>query len=70
MQSRFYNVGILSLSNAFGFAVTSMMMLIGSLLGAELAPSENWATLPIAIMVIGTACGVIPVTRLMAKLGR
>lgn len=70
MQSRFYNVGILSLSNAFGFAVTSMMMLIGSLLGAELAPSENWATLPIAIMIIGTACGVIPVTRLMAKLGR
>lgn len=47
-----------------------MMMLVGSLIGAQLAPAERWATLPIAMMVIGTACGVVPATRTMQRLGR
>ena len=47
-----------------------MMVLIGSIIGSELAPSASWATLPIAMMVIGTACGVIPATRGMQHLGR
>lgn len=46
------------------------MMLIGSIIGARMAPHPQWATLPIALMVIGTACGVIPATRGMARFGR
>ncbi len=48
----------------------TMMMLVGSLVGRELAPSEDWATLPIAIIVIGTAMSILPATRLMKLLGR
>ncbi len=35
-----------------------------------MAPSARWATLPIALMIIGTACSVVPVTRCMSQLGR
>lgn len=70
MPKGFLNVGVLTVANGFAFAATPMMMLIGSLVGVELAPSTDWATLPIAIMIIGTALAVIPVTRLMAKVGR
>ncbi len=63
-------VGVLAIVNALAFAATPMLMLIGSLLGVEMAPSEDWATLPIALMVVGTALGVIPATRAMQNLGR
>lgn len=61
---------ILASSNALAFCATPMLMLVGSLLGARLAPSANWATLPIATMVIGSALGITPVTRLMQRIGR
>ena len=47
-----------------------MMVLVGGLLGAELAPRTEWATLPVALLIIGTACGVVPVTRMMSRYGR
>lgn len=46
------------------------MMLIGSLVGTKLAPSADWATLPIAAIYIGTASGIFPATQLMKHLGR
>ncbi|ARN74573.1 MFS transporter [Oceanicoccus sagamiensis] len=70
MKAGFGNVFILAFSNALAFSVTPMMMLVGSLLGADMAPSVDWATLPIALMVIGTAIGVVPATKLMQSLGR
>ncbi len=70
MKAGFFNVFILSLSNSLAFSVTPMMMLVGSLLGTELAPSVDWATLPIALMVVGTALGVMPATKVMQALGR
>lgn len=66
----FMQVLILASSNALAFCATPMLMLIGSLLGAKLAPSADWATLPIATMVIGSALGITPVTRLMQRIGR
>lgn len=64
------NVALLTLANALAFSATPMMMFVGSLVGRDLAPSADWATLPIAAMVIGTALGVFPVTRVMQWLGR
>lgn len=46
------------------------MILAGGIVGATLAPSANLATLPVAMMIVGTACGVLPVTRLMRAFGR
>jgi MFS family permease len=66
----FPTVWLLALVNAIAMSAFPMMMLIGSIIGARLAPGEQWATLPIALMVIGTACGVVPAARGMAIRGR
>ena len=63
-------VWLLALVNAIALSAFPMMLLIGSIIGATLSGSEQWATLPIALIVIGTACGVIPASRSMARLGR
>ncbi|QFU75210.1 MFS transporter [Halioglobus maricola] len=70
MDNGFKTVWLLALANAVAMSGTPMMMLIGAIIGTELAPSARWATLPIALMVIGTALGVIPAARGMARLGR
>lgn len=70
MKREFSTVWLLAAINAIAMSAVPMMMLIGSIIGAQLAPSVQWATLPIAMMVIGTACGVIPAARGMERLGR
>ena len=47
-----------------------MIVLIGGLLGAELAPSPSLATLPISLMVVGQAVATIPAALLMRRIGR
>lgn len=69
-NSGFFNVWLLAASNSLAFSATPLMMLVGSLLGAELAPSADWATLPIATMVVGAAVGILPATQTMRYLGR
>jgi MFS family permease len=48
----------------------AMMVMVGGVLGAKFAPSASLATLPVAMTIVGTACGVLPVTRLMQVFGR
>ncbi len=48
----FKNVWVLSLSCALAGSVIPLMVLVGSLVGAELAPSVTWATAPIALMIL------------------
>ena len=66
----FQNVWVLTLSNALAASIMTLMILVGSLVGADLAPSTEWATLPIALTVIGTALSILPATACMGKLGR
>lgn len=68
--SAYTTVWVLALINSISLAAFPLMALMGSILGSQLSPAQEWATLPIALMVIGTACGVIPVSKCMAKLGR
>jgi MFS family permease len=70
MKNEFTTVWLLAGINAIAMSAIPMMMLIGSIIGNHLAPDPQWATLPIAMMVIGTACGVVPATRGMERLGR
>ncbi len=46
------------------------MMLFGALAGSEMAPNSMFATLPVALMVIGLFISVMPATKLMARFGR
>lgn len=66
----FSNVWALNLSNALAASIMTLMILVGSLVGAELAPAAEWATLPIALTVIGTAVSILPATSCMQLLGR
>jgi MFS family permease len=67
---QFSGVWILLFCNALAFAPTPLIMLLGSLIGVQLAPSAEWATLPIAVMVIGAAIGILPATQAMQRFGR
>lgn len=70
LPSGFRNVWVLALISAISLAAFPLIALMGSILGAQLAPAEKWASLPVALMIIGTACGVLPVAKCMAALGR
>ena len=70
MLPEFRTVWLLALVNAIAMSASPLMVLIGSIIGTDLAPDQRWATLPIAAMVIGTSIGVVPAARGMAKWGR
>jgi len=46
------------------------MVFVGAIIGTELAPKPTMSTLPIAIMIIGTAICAIPAALLMQRYGR
>lgn len=64
------NVWILALCQALGMSAGSMMILVGGLLAARIAPSPKLATLPLAMIIVGTATSTIWVALLLRKLGR
>jgi len=64
------SVWVLMLAQALSMSVAPLMVFSGGLVGSDLAPEPGWATMPLALMVAGTALGVMPLTRLMQSLGR
>lgn len=68
MYSR--NVPLLSITQALGSAGITLMVLLGGLIGSDIAPNPALATLPISIQVLGVACSTIPATLIMRRFGR
>jgi hypothetical protein len=64
------NVWLLTLIQALAMSAGTMLVLAGGVLGAQLTPDPKWSTLPLAMSIVGTACGVVPVTRLMQHFGK
>ncbi len=64
------NVLLLSVAQALAGSGIIVMVLLGGILGAELAPDPRWATLPVSIAVIGVAVSTIPAALLMQRIGR
>lgn len=64
------NIPILSASQALAFSAGPMVVFIGGIVGAELAPTPALSTLPSAISVVGLALTTIPAALLMRKVGR
>ena len=64
------NVWLLTLIQALAMSAGTMLVLAGGVLGAQLTPDPKWSTLPLAMSIVGTACGVMPITRLMQHFGR
>ncbi len=64
------NVWILAASQSLAMSMVPMMILVSSLLAANIASDESLVTLPIALVVVGTASATIPVAFTMKRLGR
>ena len=63
---------VLALAGSQALMQTSSMLLmtVGGLAGASLAPSRAMATLPIATIALGTALATIPAALIMGRFGR
>jgi MFS family permease len=61
---------LLASAQALFQTVSVMVMTVGGLAGALVAPSPQWATAPIATMFLGTALTTIPASMWMARVGR
>jgi predicted MFS family arabinose efflux permease len=61
---------VLATSQALFQTVSALVMTIGALAGARVAPTPQLATAPIAALFLGTVVGTIPATRFMARAGR
>jgi MFS family permease len=64
------NLGVLFLCQCVAIGASVLVVTIGGLAGVALAPSPVWATLPMSLMVVGTAVSVIPAAMLMRRIGR
>ncbi len=64
------NAVILALAQAFYGAVTTAVVVTAGLVGSQLAPSPEWATLPMSMMIIGTATTTFPISLMMKRVGR
>lgn len=64
------NLLVLFGCQVFFVSGTVVLVTIGGIVGYELAPSPSLATLPVALMVVGTALMTVPAALIMQKLGR
>ncbi|PTY38891.1 hypothetical protein BGP77_09030 [Saccharospirillum sp. MSK14-1] len=64
------NLWILIATQAFSMTSAPLVILIGGLVGARLAPSPQLATLPVAVLILATALSTLPASLLMQKFGR
>ena len=61
---------ILTLAACMAQTGGPVVVLLGGIVGAEMAPSPGLATLPVAFMIIGTATSTVPASLLMRRFGR
>ncbi|WP_157954365.1 MFS transporter [Saccharospirillum mangrovi] len=64
------NLWVLIATQAFSMSAVPMVVLIGGLVGAQLAPDPQLATLPVAVLILATALSTLPASLLMRKVGR
>jgi MFS family permease len=64
------NVWILSVSLALFMSLSVFVILLGGIIGQSLAPTDSLSTLPVALLIVGTASGVIPINKIMSMFGR
>lgn len=60
----------LAAAQALGLSGAPLVVMVGGVVGRELAPAPSLATLPLAAMVVGTALGSAPAALLSQRLGR
>lgn len=64
------NVVVLSVAQALSASGMMTMTLLGGILGSQLAPSPQLATLPVSLTILGLALTTIPAALVMQRVGR
>ena len=64
------NVWLLTASLSLFMSLSVFVIFVGGIIGQTLAPSDSLSTLPVALLVVGTASGIIPINRIMSIFGR
>lgn len=64
------NLVILFFSQLIFVSGSVVLVTLGGIVGNELAPSRSLATLPMSVMLIGTAMTTVPASLLMQRIGR
>ena len=70
MQGLPANVWILFSAQALNICASFLVLLLGGIIGSQLAPSPALATMPVALMVVGTAGSVVFASLASARWGR
>ncbi len=61
---------VLTIAQSFGLTAAPILVLLGGIVGTQIAPSANLATLPVAVQIVGIASAAIPASLLMSRMGR
>lgn len=64
------NAMILAASQAIFGATSTALVVTSGLVGSTLAPTAAWATLPMALSIVGTALTTFPISLMMRRVGR
>ena len=64
------NIPLLSLSQVVNTSAIAIFVLVGGLIGSQIAPTPALATLPVALITVGVAIFTIPAALTMRKVGR
>jgi len=60
----------LSATQALCMSGSFLFVLLGGIIGSELAPTPGLATLPISVLIVGLAASVLPAGALIRRIGR
>lgn len=61
---------VLTLAQSFARCGAPIVVLLGGIVGAAIAPRPSLATLPVALMIVGTAVTTVPAALFMGRFGR
>jgi len=64
------NLPVLVICQCIASGGTILVVTVGGIIGVDLAPAPWLATLPVSLMVVGTALAVLPASWLMSRVGR
>ena len=64
------NAAVLAVAHALYGAVTTALVVTAGLAGSQLATDPSLATLPMSMMIVGTATTTFPISLLMKRVGR
>ncbi|NBI51717.1 MFS transporter [Photobacterium alginatilyticum] len=70
MKSLPWNAGLLALVQPFVLSVGALSVFLGGIVGAQLQPTLELATLPVTVLIIGVSLNIFPAAKIQHRFGR